>query len=431
MKKLTLLIASILLLAPTAFCQLIGGGKFKAYVLTAPEKQFNEVKKIAIVEFSNAGSQTTKASGIDLGTKLGDYLTAQLLEEYRGASKDKIYIVGAQTNVFELIERSRLDAVMKEQNLQSSGIVDEGQAVELGKLLGLDAIIIGSISYSYTDVPETKKYTDKNGKTTYTYELRRTVTTEARMKIISIKTAQVLGTTNSSISDSDYKSSDTRMPSASELKEPIVMADNCSKYLASNFADYFCPRYVYMDFEIEKIKAKEYKDRAEEAYDYLVKKGDIDKAYPIYKAIFDADNYNPQVAYNMGVIYEVVGDFEKAFSAYSIAYNLNADDKTYSSAYKRAERGKILIEDLTKMGINISPHEFTEGGSLEKKILTKGSKNDRYSVFKEMNETSEVVAKIPGGGFKLILVEQLDGWFLAKLPDGKQGYISSKDAKEE
>jgi TolB-like protein len=45
-----------------------------------------------------------------------------------------------------VIERSRLEDVMAEQALTTSGVVDEGDAVQLGALLGADFIGVGSVS---------------------------------------------------------------------------------------------------------------------------------------------------------------------------------------------------------------------------------------------------------------------------------------------
>jgi len=45
---------------------------------------------------------------------------------------------------FRVIERSALDRVMAEQALNMSGMVDEGEAVELAKLVGADALVLGT-----------------------------------------------------------------------------------------------------------------------------------------------------------------------------------------------------------------------------------------------------------------------------------------------
>jgi hypothetical protein len=46
---------------------------------------------------------------------------------------------------FDFFERERLDAILREQGLQSSGMVDPTTAVALGKLSGIDYILTGEI----------------------------------------------------------------------------------------------------------------------------------------------------------------------------------------------------------------------------------------------------------------------------------------------
>jgi TolB-like protein len=47
---------------------------------------------------------------------------------------------------FKVIERGALDKVLAEQSLQMSGVVDEKQAVNVGKIAGADAIVLGSLT---------------------------------------------------------------------------------------------------------------------------------------------------------------------------------------------------------------------------------------------------------------------------------------------
>ena len=47
---------------------------------------------------------------------------------------------------YELVERAALDEVLKEHQLGTSGIIDESRAVEIGKLLNADSVILGSIT---------------------------------------------------------------------------------------------------------------------------------------------------------------------------------------------------------------------------------------------------------------------------------------------
>jgi hypothetical protein len=50
-----------------------------------------------------------------------------------------------QIGVYEVEERLFLESVLEEQNLMLSGVIDEDQAPEIGKIYGVDAILTGSV----------------------------------------------------------------------------------------------------------------------------------------------------------------------------------------------------------------------------------------------------------------------------------------------
>lgn len=51
-----------------------------------------------------------------------------------------------------VIERSRIDQILKEQSLSMTGVIDAGKAAQIGKILSVDAVIIGSIHVTEKDV---------------------------------------------------------------------------------------------------------------------------------------------------------------------------------------------------------------------------------------------------------------------------------------
>jgi len=51
-----------------------------------------------------------------------------------------------------VIERSRIDQILKEQSLSMTGAVDAGTAAKIGKILSVDAVIIGTIHATEKDV---------------------------------------------------------------------------------------------------------------------------------------------------------------------------------------------------------------------------------------------------------------------------------------
>jgi TolB-like protein len=84
-----------------------------------------EVIRVAIMQFPDLKNNFTD---------LGAYISEELLTRFSNFKK------------FEIIERQRLDQVVKEHKFNTSGLVDPNTVVDLGKILGVQAIITGSIS---------------------------------------------------------------------------------------------------------------------------------------------------------------------------------------------------------------------------------------------------------------------------------------------
>ncbi len=89
-------------------------------VAVNPRADFSGVKRVAVLSFSGPK-----------GDLAADLMTQSLLEQ------------GA-----DVVERQRLDAVLKEQSLTSSGSFDPSTAKQLGKLLGVDALFVGTVAES-------------------------------------------------------------------------------------------------------------------------------------------------------------------------------------------------------------------------------------------------------------------------------------------
>jgi TolB-like protein len=82
-------------------------------------------RKVAVVEFS-----TLDGSGTELGMYLAEELITRLFK----------------TGKFEVVERQLLNKVLAEQELVVSGFVEPTVAQKLGKILGVDAIVSGTVA---------------------------------------------------------------------------------------------------------------------------------------------------------------------------------------------------------------------------------------------------------------------------------------------
>jgi len=405
------------------------GPSFSACVLTAPAKRLEGVQKIAILNFENKGNFLLRKLGADFSDRLPDYMTAELLQDYRGAIERKIYMNKVPTNVFSIIERNQIDKILAEQGLSVSGAIDESQAAQIGKLLGGDAIILGSLSYDYDDETYTRSYEKKDGAVVTTYYRNRKLNASATMKIVSVKTGEILGTTSESDTKTDLASSKKGYPGTSAVKSPEVLAERAFKDIALDLVNYFAPYYEITSFDLRKIKFKKFKREAKDA-NKMLNNGEMDKAYAIYKKIYEADSYNPVAAYNLGAIHEAVGNYKRAKQYYDIAYQLDSDTKAFQRASEKAQQYSDMMGDFAAVGIEIEPYDFDlSEHTLADKVEVKGSSGSRISIYSSPDKSSDVVAQVPGG-IDLSILARMKGWYKVRLIGGEEGFLPENDGKE-
>jgi curli biogenesis system outer membrane secretion channel CsgG len=115
----------------------VAGLALTAGVLAVPAHPQDAAKRrprIAIMDFDYATVQTASSAmfgtNVDVGKGIADLLVTDLVKD----------------GTFSIIERKALDKIMGEQNFSNSDRADPASAAKLGKLLGVDAILVGSIT---------------------------------------------------------------------------------------------------------------------------------------------------------------------------------------------------------------------------------------------------------------------------------------------
>jgi curli biogenesis system outer membrane secretion channel CsgG len=91
-------------------------------------------KRVAVMNFDYGTVKTTVAqifgSDQDVGKGISDLLVQKLVQDGK----------------YSVIERNALDKILAEQNFSNSDRADSATAAKIGKILGIDCIIIGSIT---------------------------------------------------------------------------------------------------------------------------------------------------------------------------------------------------------------------------------------------------------------------------------------------
>lgn len=100
----------------------------------APQAPAGRKKRVAVFDFDYATVRTNSAAlfgtDIDIGKGIADLLVKNLVND----------------GTYSVIERKQLDKILAEQNFSNSNRADPASAARIGKILGLDAIIVGSIT---------------------------------------------------------------------------------------------------------------------------------------------------------------------------------------------------------------------------------------------------------------------------------------------
>ena len=118
-------------------CLLVSGST-SAQSSATPRK-----KRIAIMDFDyatvHAKSSAIFGRDVDIGKGITDLLVTNLVKD----------------GSYSLLERKELDKILGEQNSSNSDRADPNSAARIGKMLGVDAIILGSITEFGNEIEDT------------------------------------------------------------------------------------------------------------------------------------------------------------------------------------------------------------------------------------------------------------------------------------
>lgn len=402
---------------------------FECFVIEVPEKPLLNVKKIAVLKFSNFDNNPYYDSYG--GNAFINYLTSSLLQENRGIynlsqglfgmKEGKTYIKSSAINILDIVEREQINNVLSEKNLNTEINLDDNQAAEVGKVLGIDALVMGTVKHIYNSNRSLVKLTD--GSTTNSTENK--CNTEISLKVVSVLNGQIMATKTFKRESSDKKWGRDE----STVLGFESLAERNLKGLAFDAANYITPYYTYYKANFKKLKTKEYKDKANDIKKYI-ENADFASLYSIYKTVYDADNYYADAAYNLALLYAVTGDYTETAKWDRIANE--ADPATYGKAKEWATEWEQMANTLANLGVVIDKVDFSSNlnaDALSDKVKTKGSRSDRFETYEKADINSTIVTKIPGDS-EFIIIEKTDKFTKIKLLGGKEGYISNENIKK-
>ncbi|GEM_PF-5627372 len=128
--------------------------------------------RVAVLDFNN------NAGYYNLGRQASSILVNQ--------------IVNAQLEFVEVIERVELEKVLREQQLWSSGYLGTQNVQELGKILGVDYLVLGDVLGANCNTNTTYTQVTEGDKVRVRYRLEREAWLNTAFRVIDVQTGAVV-----------------------------------------------------------------------------------------------------------------------------------------------------------------------------------------------------------------------------------------------
>lgn len=288
---------------------LVGGCSSKT---TVQALQPAEVDRAA--QFKQVGVLPFEKDTVGLGASIETALAAHVIDG---------------NSYFTVVSRDRLDAILQEQRLQSSGMVDGKQLAQVGKLTGAQALITGTVAgASYSDShyrEEREECKDDKCKEKRTWRVRctkRTVDLSAQIKMIDVERGDLV----TAQSMSETVSWDHCADQDDGLPSPAYGHQLLAREMADAFLQKIAPRYVHFQVtlldELDVKAPRQQEQKFENALEYL-KKNRLKRSGELLDQLMaETGMRSYAVAYNLGVVRESEGLYDDASRLYTLADRL-------------------------------------------------------------------------------------------------------------
>ena len=302
------------------------------------------VESIAVLNLDGPG---------DSGSSLSELLTTKLV----------------QGNYYKVVERERLNKVMNEHKLAMTGFIDEQTAQEVGKLVAVNAILMGKVNtYSVKDEPYTKTVMVTKGTGRYRRDCnsqgkcqqveifeqvptqenhhRRVGTVSATQKVVDVKSGGVLAAKDAAESYL-YDTGDRGVMDVFNKPAPELGEAEALTYLTGKVAEALTgqiqPHTIQEEGEFElggmsRFLGELGADKEIKHAIDMTKAGRVDEAIQKYKSMVSSNPQNCTAHYNLGIIYMQSKDHQKAQSALRAAENCNPKPRYTAAVGECAKR---------------------------------------------------------------------------------------------
>lgn len=238
--------------------------------------EISNIKRLAVIDLHFAEKP-------EVGRNLANVIVAEL----------------NRSGSFDVMERSAVEKILQEQKFGTSGMVDAKTISSLGKLLGVDAVIVGEVlAFDAGDA-----------------NLGRKATVGANIRVVSVESAQVV------FSDSITKNYSEFLDD--KRKEAVL--NQLSTDVAKEFVGRIAPHYV--DREKFLLSTAGKGGRPNGLGMTFASNGLWDKAQEQFEEALKLDSENASVHNNLAVCHEHFGRLKEAIQEYETAIKLNPEEE--------------------------------------------------------------------------------------------------------
>lgn len=262
---------------------------------------------------------------------------------------------------FVLVDRQRIDKVLREQKFSQSGLVNVADIMRLGKMLGARGIFTGAITVSDVndqryreerqECTQREKNVDKNGNVWEGNCLRwrkyavgctrRDAVFSVSPKMIDVQTGRIVYASNLSETETASACEDSGTPVASK----ISLLEGAKRKTFGKIRNDIAPHYMTIEIQLmdstDGIESKESKNLLKSGIEFA-KKNRFDRACELWAEAMASSPVAPAIVYNAGICAELNGDFNGALDLYRKADRLlqKPDDRTSFAIGRIAEKMK-------------------------------------------------------------------------------------------
>jgi tetratricopeptide (TPR) repeat protein len=334
--RLTSLVLSGLTLT-LAGCLATGGGPKTTIAVPMPagSAEAARIKNVAVLPFDGDYNRelTTDIEGLLTGIKLGD------------------------TPYFNVVERKALDTVLKEIRLSQSGIVNKEQGLKLGRLFGIKAYYMGTVTSpayhqnhyqesrsqcaeedskkGFLGVPKCKRWVENKiscSKAEAVYSFTP--------KLVEIESGRIIYSENIKGTAAANSCPDQTTPTPSQSQLIHAAKENALAAFRKNVAPSFTALDIQLMDSTETIGNDQAKRKLLQGIEFA-KGNRLDRACELWQEANDLGTPAISIIYNLGVCAETLGNFQRAAELYRKADRLlDKPDERVSASLARMERAR-------------------------------------------------------------------------------------------